>query len=683
MRAVSVQLSTPPSAAPANADRVRLAREGVVLGSKVVPLLSGSVHYWRLEPESWLACLEALKEMGATLVDVYVPWSAHETEDGVLDFGETIPALDVKKFLRLAEQLGLYALVRPGPHINAEMSGFGLPERVLWEPEYQARSPSGQPVVLPMPPHAFPIPSYASHAFQDEARTWLRRVAEELGPLAWPKGPIVMCQVDNEGALYFRDGVYEQDYHPDSLAVYRMRLEQRYVTPGRLAEAYGITAENFEISPPQRFDAQDARGLAWHLDWAEHQEASIADAFAKFRAALSYAGLERVPTCHNLPMGESATPLDPTRLGKVVECLGMDYYHVASESSADAITRRTSEVTARADAFDYPAFAIELATGFPPFFPPLTEADNRFAALACLSAGIRGFNLYMAVERDRWIGSPIDRFGRIRPSFDFWQRLNAAVVRTRLPELSRAADVCVIVPRSMHRLERLLHAFGPMSAAAFDVMGLGAYDSCYEQGPFASALFEAEGFLRKLLSELNQLGIGYYLAGNDAATAALARSRFGFVTAAGGFEPELWDELGVAAAAGKRICFGPALPTTAPSGLLPLPALPEAAAPHTEVVATSDVASKLHELSEQHAVFRLDAGRGLRCALFRDRDGLARVLFITNTAATAQIAKLDPALLAPHASSLVDALDGDVFRATFGALEIPLSPQSVRMLELA
>ncbi|HEY6081603.1 MAG TPA: beta-galactosidase [Polyangiaceae bacterium] len=688
---MSVQISTShdgsvPVAGAAELGRVRLAREGVLLGSKLVPLLSGSVHYWRLEPESWRACLEALRDMGATMVDVYVPWSAHEKEDGVLDFGELDPILDVKRFLRIAEELGLYALVRPGPHINAEMSGFGLPERVLWESEYQARSPGGVPVVLPMPPHAFPIPSYASHAFLDEARSWLRRVAEELGPLAWPKGPIVMCQVDNEGALYFRDGVYEQDYHPDSLALYRMRLEQRYGTPGRMAEAYGIPLDSFDIAPPQRFDAKDARGLAWHLDWAEHQEATIADAFAKFRSALSYAGLERVPTCHNLPMGESATPLDPARLGKVVECLGMDYYHVASEHSADAIIRRTSEVASRADAFDYPAFAIELAAGFPPFFPPLTEQDNRFAALACLAAGIRGFNLYMAVERDRWIGSPIDRFGKPRPSFEFWQRLNEAVLRTRLPELSRVADVCVIVPRSLHRLERMLHAFGPMSAAAFDVMGLGAYDSCFEQGPFASSLFEAETFLRALLTELSQQGIAYRLAGNDAAASALGQSRFGFVTAAGGLEPELWEVLGAAAEQGKSLYFGPSLPSLAPDAVTPLPPLPAAAVERCTAVSASEVAARLASARERPGAVVLAAGPGLRGSLFRDKDGVARVLFIINTSAASQIAKVDCGWgWGPDRqrdATAVDALDGDTFRATFGALEVPLSPQSVRMLEL-
>lgn len=654
--------------------RARLRREGLQLGERVLPLIAGSVHYFRLERESWRDCLEALRDMGCTVVDVYVPWSVHERSDGSFDFGQHDETRDVVAFLKLVQELGLYALVRPGPHINAELSGFGLPERVLWDADCQARSPAGEPVILPMPPQAFPVPSYASRKLLDEACAWLARIAELLGPLAWPEGPIVMCQIDNEGALYFRDGVYEQDYHPDSIALYRRSLEARYGSPSELGRAYGIHADNFEISPPERFDAKTAEGLVRHLDWAEHQETLIAEAFGIFRSALAKHGLERVPTCHNLPMGESATPLDPTRLGKVVECLGMDYYHVADEHSADSIQKRTSEVVTRADAFDYPAFAVELAAGFPPFFPPLTEQDNRYAALSCLASGIRGYNLYMAVERDRWIGSPIDRFGDTRPSFEFWRRLSEAVVRSKLYELSRAADVCIVVPRSLHRLERLLHAFGPISAAALDLMGKGAYDSCFEQGPFGAPLFEAESWLRALLAELTTRGIAYRISGNDSAAHGVDASRIGFVVSAGGLEPELWNALAPALSAGKALCFGPTLPRTSPNGR---EALGEPArAPR--VVSVSELGGELDRLEREHAPLRLGVGAGLRASLFVDRGGAPRVAFMTNTTRFPQVASLH----APFFEEARDALDGEVFRATVRALEVPLSPHSVRMLEL-
>jgi hypothetical protein len=68
--------------------------------------------------------------------------------------------------------------------------------------------------------------------------------------------------------------------------------------------------------------------------------------------------------------------------------------------------------------------------------------------------------------------------------------------------------------------------------------------------------------------------------------------------------------------------------------------------------------------------------------LFRDGSGAPRVLFVTNTTPAPALAKLALTALGGAVSEAVDALDGESFRATFGSLEAPLSPQSVRMLEL-
>ena len=155
------------------------------------------------------------------------------------DFGERDPRLDVARFLRMAHDVGLRCLLRPGPHINAELTFFGLPERIVWDPECQARTPGGHPVMLPMVPVAFPVPSYASDAFLEETARWYRVVGQRLASLCWPDGPIVLVQVDNEGALYFRDGQYDQDYHPDAIVRYRAFLRAKYGSLDALAAAYG------------------------------------------------------------------------------------------------------------------------------------------------------------------------------------------------------------------------------------------------------------------------------------------------------------------------------------------------------------------------------------------------------------------------------------------------------------
>jgi hypothetical protein len=104
-----------------------------------------------------------------------------------------------------------------------------------------------------------------------------------------------------------------------------------------------------------------------------------------------------------------------------------------------------------------------------------------------------------------------------------------------------------------------------------------------------------------------------------------------------------------------------------------------------KAVSEPQLSTELNLLAERHGAFRFAAGRGLRTSLFRDRGGHARVVFVTNTTRAPLVARLETASLKADgttATVAVDALDGAGFRATFGALEVPLSPHSVRMLEL-
>jgi hypothetical protein len=104
-----------------------------------------------------------------------------------------------------------------------------------------------------------------------------------------------------------------------------------------------------------------------------------------------------------------------------------------------------------------------------------------------------------------------------------------------------------------------------------------------------------------------------------------------------------------------------------------------------KAVSELQLSTELALLVERHGAFRLAAGRGVRTSLFRDQGGHARVLFFTNTTRAPLVARLETASLKANrteAAVAIDALDGASFRATFGALEVPLSPHSVRMLEL-
>lgn len=657
-----------------------------MLGDRTIPLLAASVHYYGVEPSEWRTALRAIKEHGFRLVDTYVPWGVHEIAPGEFDFGSRSARRDLKRFLRIAQEQGLYAIVRPGPHINAELTFFGIPERVIWDPACQARSPGGNPVFLPMPPLGFPVPSYSSRAFAAEARTWLGAVAAELGPLCWPNGPIVLYQVDNEGAFYFRDGVYDQDYHPDAIAEYRQFLRAKYDGLEALREAMADATATFEnVEPPRRLNASSAADLGRHLVWAEFQEHSLMQALARFRRDLGGTGFERLPASHNLPMAESVTPLDPERLGKVVDLLGLDYYYPASERALRSIRERTTELVIRSDARDTPAFACELGAGFPPYFPVLEETDNRFTALSALAFGLRGFNVYMAVERDRWIGAPIDAHGRARPQAESWQRLCAAIERTGLSALRRRTAVQIVVPRSLRRLRRVLHAFGSVTPAAFEVFGLGASETCLEDdfGLESSILLETESFTKNLVQALEAARVPYAFAGGDNAEYALGRGGWTILLCSSAIGQVLVQRFLRAAEQGAAVSVGPRLPTRdhdfrplpeplrEPSGERAVPFLlsaePEAL---KDAVARAVGALSLPIVATEPAE--------LCATVFTDESERERVLFVANPKPHAVAAKV----AAFGRARAVDALDGEVFHANFDSFELHVPARSVRMLEL-
>jgi beta-galactosidase len=589
------------------------------------------------------------------------------------------------RFLRLAQDIGLLAIVRPGPHINAELTYFGIPERVIWNRDCQARSPRGKPVVLPVPPLAFPVPSYASVAFLDEADRWLEAVAERLAPLVWPAGPIVLCQVDNEGALYFRDGVYDQDHHPDAVATYRAFLLEKYGSLERIRAVLHDPAADLEkLLPPARFAATSPLDLARHLDAAEAQEEIIARAFLRMKNTLQRAGLRHIPMMHNLPFGEGSTPLDPKRVNQVVDLLGLDYYHVASETTRAEIARRTSDLAVRARARGYAPFACELGAGFPPFFPPITEGDSAFTALTALAYGLRGFNVYMAVERDRWIGAPIDRHGKRRSFADFWETLVAALLRCDFFGLHCEAEVFVVIPRNVRRLTRVLHAFGPVTLAAFHVSGGGAEQACFEDdlGLGSPVVIDTAQFVRRLESALARERIPFAVVAGDLTDQALEQGKWTIVACAGGLGSEVRSALERGLAAGRPISVGPH-PALRNAIFQPLKEpfqIPEQSA--VPALLRLDEASLREAVRDAKRALGLGSvhcvSDGVSVTVHRNGAGEARVAFLINPSPRALRAEFS----LPGIGRVSDALDGNEFRAKLGMFEVPLAPQTVRMLEL-
>jgi beta-galactosidase GanA len=103
-------------------------------------LWGGEFHYFRLpSPELWRDVLEKIRAGGFNGVSLYFDWAYHSPAPGVYDF---TGVRDIDRLLRLTEELGLYVVVRPGPYINAEVTGGGFP---AWLKQVPGRARSSDP----------------------------------------------------------------------------------------------------------------------------------------------------------------------------------------------------------------------------------------------------------------------------------------------------------------------------------------------------------------------------------------------------------------------------------------------------------------------------------------------------------------------------------------------------------
>lgn len=157
-----------------------------LLDNKEFKILSGAIHYYRIHPDDWYHSLYNLKALGFNTVETYVPWNSHEPKEGEYNF-EGI--LDISKFLKTAEEVGLYAIVRPSPYICAEWEFGGLPAWLLTKENMRIRS--SDPEFL----------KYVDSYFEVLLKTLAEHQLEN-------GGNVLMFQVENEYGSYGDDKEY-------------------------------------------------------------------------------------------------------------------------------------------------------------------------------------------------------------------------------------------------------------------------------------------------------------------------------------------------------------------------------------------------------------------------------------------------------------------------------------------
>lgn len=156
------------------------------LDGKPFNLISGAIHYYRVVPEYWEDRLLKLKACGFNTVETYVAWNMHEPKPGEFCF-EGI--CDIVKFIELAQEIGLYVIVRPGPYICTEWEFGGLPAWLLKDQGMRIRC------------------SYKPYL--DAVDRFFDELLSRLVPLLSTNGgPIIAMQVENEYGSFGNDSKY-------------------------------------------------------------------------------------------------------------------------------------------------------------------------------------------------------------------------------------------------------------------------------------------------------------------------------------------------------------------------------------------------------------------------------------------------------------------------------------------
>lgn len=161
-------------------------KETFYLNGEPFQILSGSIHYFRIVPEYWRDRLEKLKALGLNTVETYIPWNVHEPKKGEFCFEGSA---DVVRFVKLAQELGLYVILRPSTYICAEWEFGGMPGWLLKEDDMRVRS--------------------STSSFLRHVREYYQVLLPLLAPLQITEGGnVILMQVENEYGYYSNDHCY-------------------------------------------------------------------------------------------------------------------------------------------------------------------------------------------------------------------------------------------------------------------------------------------------------------------------------------------------------------------------------------------------------------------------------------------------------------------------------------------
>ncbi|MBI4394679.1 MAG: beta-galactosidase, partial [Candidatus Omnitrophica bacterium] len=412
--------------------KVEIKQNQVSIGNARVPLLSGEVHYWRLNPRYWKNILDEIRQMGLQVVSTYVPWDYHEVKRGHFDFtGETDETHNLKGFLELTRREGFWLIIRPGPYIYSEWPNDGIPSYAY---RYHRLHPK----------------------FLEYAEVYLKEVCQIIRPyLASRKsGHIILLQADNEIDPW--PDVFGHQYGLNGKpGLFQEFLRQKYQNNIHdLNRAWASEYQDFtEAGPFIACMLKDERGLPLKGDRELRRNLDYIE-FKYYYASLCAKWCVEVyrKLRIDIPIYLNLYPFfyahDWATMQKTCDLVGIDLYPSNELMEDEHEQRKLIDKVRFLTSLSKVSYIAEFASGVwhARHYESgiLTPNHYRLITLTALLGGAVGWNWYMLVNRDNWYMSPINEWGRRRGElYDVFKGLVRVYQKLKPFQLTKMTDIAV------------------------------------------------------------------------------------------------------------------------------------------------------------------------------------------------------------------------------------------------
>ncbi|MBU0983516.1 MAG: beta-galactosidase [candidate division Zixibacteria bacterium] len=419
------------------------------IGKETYHPFSAELHYFRIDKRHWSICFERIKRAGFRIISTAVPWNVHQIDGKHIDFaGFDDSRRDLIVFLELAREFGFKVILRPGPWVAGQIPNGGLPKNLFNDIRVFARDAQGQEVRLPDEygvKGGF-LPSYLHSNFQFHLRNYFKAFIEVTKNYVHPRGPVFMVELDYETSFARMLAPDSADYNPDVVAKYYPPfLEARYDDIKKLNSLYREKYADFEaVEPPRQFKDLALKDYPKALDWFRFRDymlneylTVLEDIFKSYTVeplffrSLYFRPGDLLPAFNLVP--EDRAPF----LGSNVFPEG-SYFDLATKArflQAEYGFAFATSFTSGSAATDAERES-QLA--------PVETNVRRFYYAAGLSAGIKGLNHYMFVDRDHWYGAPLKKDGTVTPGFELAKNFNEAFSTIGFEDMESKPKIAVL-----------------------------------------------------------------------------------------------------------------------------------------------------------------------------------------------------------------------------------------------